>query len=341
MPSDFNLAETDAVANLVAGAVENLAVGAVTIIDIQGRTLLSPESSQDAGALGGRNVLRTIDFENRLEEDITRLLLTAGSGDRASVMVRAQLSYDEVAQRTESFDQSNQIPIREQVISEVFTGPGSAAPGGIAGVDGVDPDANGDGAVAYDRNENTTEFGVNSTVTNLVRAPGDIESLHVGVVVDDGSLTGATVVDAQVLSELIGASIGLDQERGDTLIVTAVPFEVIEVVEGAETSSLLAQDAPPTSSPLDLIPQVVGALVMLIVAGVLISMMRKNASSPDATPTPALPPGSPDTPPGTTTSQDGTPAAELGPPVRSDVLDLVQRQPEDIATLLRGWLTTP
>jgi len=340
VPSDFNLAETDAVANLVAGAVENLAVGSVTIIDVQGRTLLAPESSQDAGALGGRNILRTIDFENRLEEDITRLLLSAGSGDRASVMVRAELSYDEVAERTESFDQTNQIPIREQVISETFTGPGSAAPGGIAGVDGANPDADGDGAVAYDRNENTTEFGVNSTVTNLVRAAGDIESLHVGVVVDDGTLTGASVVDAQVLSDLIGASIGLDQERGDTLIVTAVPFKVIEIVEGAESSSLLTQEALPTSSPLDLIPQVVGALVMLIVAGVLISMLRKNAASPDAAPTPALPPGSPAAPGGTPTTQEGTPAAEIGPPVRSDVLDLVQRQPEDIATLLRGWLTT-
>jgi len=341
VPSDFNLAETDAVANLVAGAVENLAVGAVTIIDIQGRTLLAPESSQDAGALGGRNVLRTIDFENRLEQDITRLILSTGSGDRASVMVRAELSYDEIAERTESFDQTNQIPIREQVTTEIFTGPGSAAPGGVAGVDGADPGADGDGAVDYTRNENTTEYGVNSIVTNLVRAPGDIESIHVGVVVDDGTLTGTAVVDAQVLSDLIAASIGLDQERGDTLIVTAVPFEVIELVEGGETSSLLTQETAPTSNPLDLIPQAVGGLVMLIVAGVLISMMRKSAPSTDAAPMPALPPGSPDTPPGTATATtDGSPAAELGPPIRSDVLDLVQRQPEDIATLLRGWLTT-
>lgn len=347
VPADFTLAETDAVSNLVAGAVENLASADVTIVDLQGRTLQAPAGAQDASGIGGRNVLRTLEFEQRLEGDITRLLLSAGAGDRASVMVRAELSYDEVAERTETFTQDTQIPIREQVVTETFTGPGSAAPGGVAGVDGdagVDADGT-EGAIDYAKQENTTEYGVDSIVTNVVRAPGEIESLHVGVVVDDGSLTGATVADATTLSELISASVGLQPERGDTLVVTPVPFQPVEALEPGETPSLLTSDAPASSSPLDLVPQAVGAVVLLAVVASLVLMARKSSEGDEA-PTAALPAGTAPGPDGGGGAQGQGASTESGDPleiegpVRSDVLELVQRQPEDIATLLRGWLTS-
>lgn len=343
VPVDFSLAETDAVANVVAGAVENLTVENVTIVDIQGRTLQAPAGTRDSSALGGRNVLRTLEFEQRLEADISRLLLSAGAGDRASVMVRAELSYDEVAERTETFTQDTVIPLREQVIQETFVGPGSAAPGGVVGVDGDDEAAETGSDIDYARQENTTEYGVDSVVTNIVKAPGTIESLHIGVVVDDGTLTGATVADATTLSELISASVGLQPGRGDTLVVTPVPFQPVEELEPGETPNLLATDAPATSSPLDLIPQAVGAVVLLAVVAVLVLMARKTSGAGDVEVAAALPAGGAPAPAGDTgaaaTGEDGQ-RRELGSPVRSDVLDLVQRQPEDIAVLLRGWLNS-
>ena len=348
--SDFTLGETDAVSNLVAGAVENLRTENVTIVDIQGRTLQAPASATEGGALGGRSVLRTLEFEQRLEADVSRLLFSAGAGDRASVMVRADLSYDEVAERTETFTQDTSIPIREQVSNETFTGPGSAAPGGVAGVDGEGgADEEGSNPIDYNKQENTTEYGVNSVVTNVVRAPGKIESLHVGVVVDDGSLTGATVPDAETLSELITASIGLSVDRGDSLVVTAVPFEPVAELEAGEAPALLAADDEPASNPLDLVPQAIGGVVLLAVAVMLIMMARKSAAPPERAQAAALPAGSPSGGTGGGAIGDGNSvgqssgadgeALELESPVRADVLDLVQRQPEDIATLLRGWLT--
>ena len=339
VPSNFSLAETDAVANLVAGAVENLDADGVTIIDTQGRTLQAPASSQDANAFGGRNVLRTIEFENRLEADITRLLLSSGSGDRASVMVRAELSYDQVNEQSEVFIQSDvPITLREQTTDESFSGPGSAAPGGVAGVDGDDvPNTDTDSDIEYNLAESTTEFGVDSTIVSTVRAPGKLQALHVGIVVDDGSLTGNTVIDPQQLSDLISASIGLDQDRGDTLVVTAVAFEPVAELTAAEVESLIPATEAPATNPLDLAPQVVGALVLLMVAGALFMMMRKGSPAPVATPA-ALPSGLSPSSSGVG-GNTGEPI-ELAPPVRAEVLDLVKRQPEDIATLLRGWLTT-
>lgn len=337
VPSDFSLSETDAVAQLVAGAVENLDIGSVSVIDLQGRTLKAADDGADPATANGRDVLRTVEFEQRLEQDITRLLVTAGAGDRASVMVRADLSFDQIESRQETYDPETAVAIRESSVTETFTGPGSAAPGGVTGVDGVNPDGTGDtSTIDYEKQELATEYGINNVITNTVKAPGDVEALHVGIVVDDGTLTGNPVPSPEALQSLIAASIGIVPERGDTIVVTAAPFPVPE--EG--TADPLTTAQAPASSMFDLIPQVAGALALLIAAVGLILVGRKRSKpSEDAAelgegaPTPAL---------------AAAVAGELGETsidrdneetsVRTEVLDLVQRQPEDIATLLRGWL---
>ncbi len=352
VPTDFTLGETDAVAALIAGSVENLAIDDVTIVDLQGRTLRVAADGTDATTANGRDVLRTIEFEQRLESDITRLLLTTGAGDRATVMVRAELNFDRSESRTETFDNTSQIAIRESSSNETFTGPGSEAPGGIAGVDGDTADtADGEGAIDYSKIDTATEYGVSNVVTSTINAPGDVESIHIGVVVDDGSITGAAVPEAAVLEALISAGIGLRPERGDTLSVTATPFP--EVSESANGSSLLDTVAEPAAaSPLALIPQAVGGLAIVIAAvGLLLMSRRKKLSAADdgdvdlrdeaaallAGPTAggALDPGSAgELPRGVGTTEET--AGQTG--VRGDVIDLVQRQPEDMAALLRGWL---
>lgn len=344
--SDFSLSETDAVANLVAGAVENLDVNAVTIVDLQGRTLRAAAGTGDLATANGRDVLRTIEFEQRLESDISRLLISAGAGDRASVMVRAELNFDQIEQRTETYAPESRVAIRESSSTETFTGPGSAAPGGVAGVDGVD----GDEAVAdaetldYSKNETAAEYGVDSIVTQTVQAAGSVDSLHIGVVVDDGSVTGTVVPAPAALRSLISAGIGLDETRGDSLEVTATPFPVLEDIDG---EALPIATTAPTTSPLDLLPQVVGAVAILIAAiGLLLTSRRKKANEEeveaiDLTDSAALAEGAQAgaSLPAAADANRGLPEADLNNPARAEVIDLVSRQPEDIAAVLRGWLT--
>ncbi len=336
VPDDFTLAETDAVANLVAGSVDNLSPSDVTVIDLQGRTLQAPEGASDSvGGLGGRNVLQTLDYEQRIESDITRLLLTAGAGDRSTVMVRAQLNFDEVNEQTQNYDETSQVPVRQQTTKETFTGAASAAPGGVAGVDGGNTTTGGDNQIDYSKEESVTEYGVDLVTSSVTRAPGDVEALHVGIVIDDGSLTGADVPSPEEVKNLVSASVGINPDRGDTLVVTAVPFPVVEDTGDAPT--LAAGAGATATNPLDLLPQAAGALILLIVSVTLILMSRRknDDDEDDDDETPALQgsPAAPALPGGTTPDAAG---GEAG--VRTEVLDLVQRQPEEIASLLRGWL---
>ncbi len=337
VPNDFSLAETDAVAQLVAGAVENLEVSSISVIDLQGRTLKAADDGTDPASSNGRDVLRTLEFEQRLEQDITRLLITAGAGDRAAVMVRADLSFDHVESRQEVYEAESATPIRESSSTESFTGPGDAAPGGVAGVDGVDEGVTAtDGTIDYQKQDTATEYGINNVVTNTVRAPGVVESLHVGIVVDDGTTTGATVPTPETLQSLVAASIGVVPERGDTLVVTATPFAQIEEGDG---TPIATESTTPASSIFDLIPQVAGAVALLIAAVGLILVGRKKSSkgedtneeTPKSTPSLAAAAATA----GELREGDGE-SDETS--VRTEVSDLVQRQPEDIATLLRGWL---
>ncbi len=337
--SDFSLSEVDAVANLVAGAVENLSADSVTIVDLQGRTLRAANEGTNSATANGRDVLRTVEFEQRLESDITRLLLTAGAGERASVMVRAELNFDQVESRTETYAPDSQVALRESSSTESFTGPGSAAPGGVAGVDGVDTvGTDGTDAIDYEKIDTAIEYGIDSVITSTVQAPGEVESLHIGVVIDDGTLTGAVVPSAQVINDLITASLGLQNARGDSLVVTATPFPVVDLE--AEGSALPIAATAPAFSPLDLIPQVAGVLAILIAAIGLLLMTRAKKSPElevvDADgPVPAT--GSATTDSAVAGELSGITLGEATG-VRAEVIDLVQRQPEEIATVLRGWL---
>jgi flagellar M-ring protein FliF len=249
--------------------------------------------------------------------DITSMLTSVLGPLRSSVVVRADLDFDERSTETETFNKDSSTPLKEQTRAETFSGAGTP-PAGSVGVEGAAVDVSGDGTYSYERNEQTSEFGIDRIVTRAVQAPGAVERLSVAVVVDDGSLTGLGTPSTEDLSSLVAAAVGLIPDRGDTIQVTAVPFPAPEEV--------LAEE-PSTPSPImALIPQVLGGLVLLAVAAGLFLMSRSKAPEADAagfTPA-ALPAGS------------GTPEPISG--VQQDVLALVERQPEEIATLLRGWL---
>lgn len=329
----FGAAEATAVASLVSGAVDNLATDAVTIIDLQGRTLLAPDDG--SGIVdAGRTVSQTRQFEKQIEDDITRLLLSAGAGARSTVMVQATLDFDQVSRRTETFDTESQVPIRESILNEAFTGDSSLAPGGVPGVDG-DPiddaiDATGDG-IAYEKTDTTTEYGVDNIVTSEVQAAGTVTKLHIGVVIDDGTITQATVPDSDTVSALISNAVGVDAARGDSIVVVAVPFPVLEETE------LLALPAPvaATSSPLDLIPQAVGALVLIVVL-VVVVLMLKSAGKEVSIPTASELSPAPSASAAAIKPAEEALAAQTN--ARAEVRRLVERQPEEIAGLLRAWL---
>jgi flagellar M-ring protein FliF len=223
--------------------------------------------------------------------------------------------------------------LREQTVDEQFTGAGTP-PGGTLGVDGEEIVVAADGdTYVYDRSEVVREYGVDRVISTSVTAPGNVEQLSVAVVMDDGSLTGAPVPAMSEIEALVGAAVGIDPARGDTVSVSTVALPAPDTVA-------LTEEAEPASEPLDimsLLPQAIGGLVLLLTAAGMLLMGRSGKNKPVAVV--AENPGSFALPAGEEERRELLAVgAGAGDGVQSDVMSMVQRQPEDVAALLRGWL---
>lgn len=324
--------EVEAVTFLVTSSVEGLDSEQITVADSSGTVLHAPGDAGGSVATN-RNMRQTREFEQALAADVTALLERVTDGTPASVVVRANLNFDEEHIESETYDPEAQVVLREQTNEENFEGTGMV-PGGTVGVDGG-PLQIGGGESIYDRAEDLREFGVNKTVARTTPAPGRVEGLSVAVVMDDGSLTGVNVPADDEIEALVGAALALDAERGDEVAVTAIPMPVPEEDEEEVTADAL----------VDHLPQIVGALLLLLVALALFLMSRRRRRQVTVTAVErtannddlALDEGAAET------QVIATPKpTELPEPptmaLQHDVAALIERQPEEIATLLRGWL---
>ncbi len=322
---ELNESEIEAITYLVSSSVEGLDVSNITVADARGLVLHAPGEATGSSSVTNRHQRQTREFEEALGEDVSRLLASVTNGTAPSVVVRAILNYDENETQTETYDEDNQVVLKEQTSAEEFEGTG-VAPGGIVGVDGGPiPGAEGGDSV-YNREDALREFGVDKVVSRNVTAPGRVERMSVAVVMDDGTLTGANVPALAEIEALVQAAVGLEAERGDTIAVSLLPLPAPEEVEVVEE---------PEAGLLDLLPQIVAALVLLLVTIALFLMSRRRKTTAkvvETVPTAPVP---------TMAQMIEEPVDEARDEARDlqrDVAQLVERQPEEIATLLRGWL---
>ena len=326
--------EVETITFLVSSAVEGLEPSHVTVADIDGEVLhAGGEVAGGAGTIGDRNLRMTRAYEASIANDVRTLLAAVAGPNSASVVVRAQLSFDEESVSTETYDKDSAVPIREQIIEENFDGVGTV-PGGTVGVEGEEITGEDDEATSYRRLEQTTEYGVDRVVTEAKTAPGKVEQLSVAVVMDDGSLTGAPVPATAEIESLIAAAVGLNAARGDSVSVSAIPFplDVADEATGTEGAA--------TAAPLDimsLIPQIIGGIVLFIVAFAFLIMTRsKKVKLPDNAGDAkgldhggALPAGA---------DAAGLVQGDGSRGIDSEIMQMVHRQPEEVAVLLRSWL---
>lgn len=318
--------EIETVTFLVASGVEGLDPRNVTVADVDGAVLHAAGDIAADTAISNRNLRMTQDFENALATDVRNLLTSVVGPDSASVVVRAQLDFDEQSVESQTYDEDSAVALRESTLEETYIGAGTP-PGGTLGVEGETVVTDTSGEYTYDRSEVIREYGVDSIISREITAPGKVEQLSVAVVMDDGSLTGVAVPEAAEIESLVAAAVGLDTNRGDTISVSAIAYPVPEVVE----EEPVAETAP--MDMMAMIPQAIGGVVLLLVVGSLLMMARGSSKKTKAAALEIVQPAL------SSSGTSGT-AGETddGASIHPEVMNLVQRQPEEIAVLLRSWL---
>lgn len=336
--------QVQAVVHLVASSIDGLDPSKVTVADSTGRVL---SDNGDATGMSTSRNRQVADYQDQLEGEAQAMLDQVFGPGNAKIQVTAVLDFDKVTTETTTYSRKKAPVLSESLQTETYTGTG--APGTASGVVGPDTQqetgaTSGDGS--YENRSEVRENGVDKVVQQSENAPGSIESLHAAVVIDTNS---PVAVDASQIDSLVSSAIGINPDRGDTIKTTTVPFDTsVEDANAAALKEAAAADAAATRNGW-IRNGALGGLVLLLVCLAWLRSRKNNKAREDATSyvveqlrqeqaaRAALAAAS--------ASALDAPTALAMPPVgeptdgmREELVALVERQPDEVASLLRGWL---
>ncbi len=345
--------QVQAIVNLVSSSVDGLETDKVTVADATGKVLSAPGAL--GGATGGytqnQNQL-VIDYQNRLSTQLQSVLdKVLGPGNSAN-QITAQLSFDKTVTETTDYTGNGDLALSESTKSQKLKNGAAGATAGANGVLGVDGQtetgATGNDS-SFDETERTADNAVDTVKETREAAPGKLERLGVGVVLDTRALAGR---DPAEIEALVTSALGLDTKRGDTITVSNLPFD--RTTQDAAAKELAAsQKAEAKAERMDLIRNggLIGLVALMVLAAWIQSRKRAKQRAQateyvveqlrrDAQDRQALAAGQAaalDAPNPAMLALESAQADESAA-MRDEIASLVDRQPEDVAQLLRGWL---
>jgi len=273
--------EADSIRSLVAGAVENLSVDQVTLVDADGRVNLKPKS---------QGSVEDAEVEQALEAKLVAMLEPLAGRD--NVRATVNVSYDQGSEeRTdEIYDPSQTAPVSLQKSEQSSAGQARAS--GVPGTASNTPAGSAQGAVqgsaaaaapgvppllqkvplpVYPQNgsqgqslkEENGTYAVTKHLIHTEQGPGRVRRVTAAVLVNDRMMTeGAGKLEHAVwkprsgeemrrLEELAQAAVGFDPKRGDQVVMQNISFSsnvpdatAPAVDKALETARRLLHDEP-------------------------------------------------------------------------------------------------
>jgi flagellar M-ring protein FliF len=360
------------IANLVAASVDALRPESVVIVDSAGHPLARPSGDDDLPGSAAQ-VERQQRLEREMGNRVVALLEPVLGPDRVRVKVALRLNSTTEQRTEETYDPATVVRSR-QVTSDATTT--VLAGGGLAGVRGNQPPPAPDpqnpappaapppapaGSGASSTAE-TVNYEVNKVQVVTQRPPGEVARLSLAVIVDDehvvtrasdGTQTVTrkprTPEQLQQLQGIVAAAVGLEPERGDQITVQNVAFEEPPAVEEPPVTAIqqLTHYGPQIWQGARLLAViVVGALAMLFFVRPL--MQRAGASARGTQQAMTL--AGPGQPVRTVADLESEIEAQLEASAQQNVADrrlpvltrrvsaITQKEPENVAKLLRSWI---
>lgn len=353
------------IVHLVSASVEGLKPENVSVIDSKGNILSAfiQEEQQDnnpdnpAGTALTQQAKLTLhqmevqqNYERNLEGKINSMLSKVLEGNgHFSVKVTAELNFDKTESDSEIFEpvvDGQGIARSSQTEKEQYVGDGGFPASIVGGVPGTDSNIPGYQAVAgtnsqYSKEKNTTNYEINRTVKHNVVAPGSPKRISVAVFVDNLQPQQREHIQSAVV-----AAAGLDLNRGDQVAVENMPF--------VNTEALAAQKERQMEEHQNFMLTIgkIGLLVFMAL-GVLLflrSLLKPRKEKqyietidelPDE---PVMMPQVEDIITTDVTAEDLARAeaardAKKREAVRKEVFDMANRNPENVAQIIKKWLS--
>jgi flagellar M-ring protein FliF len=243
--------EIQAIQHLVATAVPGLKASKITIVDENGRMLargLSDEEAETALATDAEEF--RIEYERRMVETIENLLSSSLGMDKIRAQVNADIDFDRIVTKSETYDPESQVARSVQEMSEIENSQEKDLQDNVTVGNNL-PDAQpGEAGIlstrSLERSDNTTNFEISKEVRNHVSETGEVNRLSVAVLVDgtymlneatgEQEYVARSDAELQQISTLVKSAIGFDEARGDTVEVVNMQF--------SNPPDLLADEGP-------------------------------------------------------------------------------------------------
>jgi flagellar M-ring protein FliF len=334
--------QISAVTNLVSSSIEGMDPKDVTVADSDGQVLSA--AGQVSAAAGDQRSAMETDYEDRLAANAQKILDQVLGPNHAVVSVRADLDLSQRQSTSESYSYNQGTPpISSSQSTETYSGTGGAV-GGVLGPENTGT-ATGSGNSAYNKSDTTDNTAVDKTTTTTQDAPGSIKRLTVSVVMD-GTVAGN--LNQQQVQSLIGNAVGLDTARGDAITVAAMPFDT-SAAQQAKAEVEAAKKAEQQAQMWSLVKTGGIALgILLVILIVWLRSRRRGEVEEEYEPLELsddmlaelerLRVSSTRYEPVVDTAALELEAAERQR-VRSEISTMVAEKPDEVAAMLRGWLS--
>ncbi len=285
---------SDAIRNLIAGAVENLRPEAVTLVDADGRADLTGNTRN------GEDRDNEVALQNKLIQVLEPL---AGSGNvHATVSVSylqgSEEHTDEVydpksatpvsTQRTEQTSQmtrqsgvagaSGNTPAAQPAPAAAAAGPSAVAASATA----IAATAASSPGQAQTSREESSSFAINRHVTHTEEVPGRIRRLTAAIVVNDREIhqtSGKAEHTAwqhrspdemKRLQQLAQAAMGFDESRGDQVVLENIAFSGNSDPAAVSGAARFAEQAQGILRAQPTLPRAMASLLGILVVGMLV-----------------------------------------------------------------------
>ncbi|KRB79955.1 flagellar M-ring protein FliF [Nocardioides sp. Root190] len=346
--TDVDDEQVQAIIHLVASSIDGLDPKNVTVTDSTGTLLTANGSASGSGAASAR-AKEVQAFQDAMQAKIQADLDKWVGVGNSTVTVTADLDLDKATINSRTYDDEKKSPkLSESRNSETYTGPagtGTDGAGGVVGPDGqMDPGAAaGNGDSSYANTSQTSDYGVDEKVETRESAPGTVKRLNLGIALD---ATAAAKVQPAVIEDQIASAVGLQADRGDTIEVSVLPFDQSAKDSAAKELAAAAAAAAADRKNTLLRNLSIGGGIMLMVLLAWWQARRRSRAREEATSyvveqlrldaanrTPVL-----ESPALAALESSESDEEES---MRDELIALVDNQPDDVASLLRGWLVEP
>ncbi|HOP75128.1 MAG TPA: flagellar basal-body MS-ring/collar protein FliF [Bacillota bacterium] len=335
-PGVLSQSQVEAIANLTAAST-GIRPENVTIIDNFANDLTAQLRSRRGMKPGISTITDTfaakIEYETQTEKRLESMLAKVFGFNKAVVRVNADLDLDYQEIKSETYGEAG-VPRSEQERSEIHQ---SASNGNAMGVPGTDSNItqykavdNNNSGYRSEKSERTVNYELNKVEEFRISAPGKVKRLSVGVWVD-GNLPAAT---RQKVENTIAAAVGISEERGDMLTV-----ETIQFTRQPETNEVQKETGLPIQTMINY------GLVALLIVGLLFVLKKVVIGPTQAEGNIPGVGGRLDTMIDGNAQMEQAAVIELSPEERmrieriSQLEKLAMEKPEEIASLLRSWLS--